>query len=125
MQLGSINNLKKYYSDRLLLDIDKFEIMEGDRIGVVGENGAGKTTLIKILMGEVKADEGITYITGSSSTGSKFYKHTDKTKRYIKLKYDKEESTYTMINVSENNLIIMTYKVDDNEIIDNKIIIEK
>ena len=54
-----------------------------------------------------------------------FYKHTDKTKRYIKLKYDKEESTYTMINVSENNLIITTYKVDDNEIIDNKIIIEK
>lgn len=67
MQLGSINNLKKYYSDRLLLDIDKFEIMEGDRIGVVGENGAGKTTLIKILMGEVKADEGITYITDSYS----------------------------------------------------------
>ena len=73
----------------------------------------------------IKNSKGITYITGSSSTGSKFYKHTDKTKRYIKLKYDKEESTYTMINVSENNLIIMTYKVDDNEIIDNKIIIEK
>ena len=73
----------------------------------------------------IKNSKGITYITGSSSTGSKFYKHTDKTKRYIKLKYDKEESTYTMINVSENNLIITTYKVDDNEIIDNKIIIEK
>lgn len=42
MQLGNINNLKKYYGDRLLLDIDKFEIMEGDRIGVVGENGVGK-----------------------------------------------------------------------------------
>ena len=73
----------------------------------------------------IKNSKGITYITGSSSTGSKFYKYTDKTKRYIKLKYDKEESTYTMINVSENNLIITTYKVDDNEIIDNKIIIEK
>lgn len=67
MQLGNINNLKKYYGDRLLLDIDKFEIMEGDRIGVVGENGVGKTTLIKILMGEVKADEGTTYITDSYS----------------------------------------------------------
>ena len=73
----------------------------------------------------IKNSKGITYITGSSSTGSKFYKNTDKTKRYIKLKYDKEESIYTMINVSENRSIITTYKVDDNEIIDNKIIIEK
>ena len=35
-----------------------------------------------------RPSKGITYITGSSSTGSKFYKHTDKTKRYIKLKYE-------------------------------------
>lgn len=67
MQLGSINNLKKYYGDRLLLDIDKFEIMDGDRIGIVGENGVGKTTLIKILIGEIKSDEGTTYITDSYS----------------------------------------------------------
>ena len=67
MQLGSISNLKKYYGDRLLLDINKFEINEGDRIGLVGENGVGKTTLIKILIGEIKADEGNKYITDSYS----------------------------------------------------------
>lgn len=67
MQLGSISNLKKYYGDRLLLDINKFEINEGDRIGLVGENGVGKTTLIKILIGEIKADEGNNYITDSYS----------------------------------------------------------
>lgn len=67
MKLASINNLKKYYGDRLLLDIDKFEIFEGDRIGIVGENATGKTTLIKILTGEVKADEGSYYLTDSYS----------------------------------------------------------
>ena len=57
MKLATIKNLKKYYGDRLILDIDKFEIEEKDKIGVVGENGAGKTTLLKILLGEIKADE--------------------------------------------------------------------
>ena len=57
MKLITIKKLKKYYGDRLLLDIDKFELAEKDRVGIVGENGVGKTTLIKIIMGKVKADE--------------------------------------------------------------------
>lgn len=50
MKLATIKNLKKYYGDRLILDIDKFEIEEKDKIGVVGENGAGKTTLLKMVL---------------------------------------------------------------------------
>ena len=45
MVLASFNKVKKYFGDRLILDIDKLEILESDRIGLVGENGAGKTTL--------------------------------------------------------------------------------
>ena len=67
MKLATIKNLKKYYGDRLILDIDKFEIEEKDKIGVVGENGAGKTTLLKILLGEIKADEGLVNLTDSYS----------------------------------------------------------
>ena len=33
-------------------------IQRGDRIGVVGSNGVGKTTVIKLLLGELKPDEG-------------------------------------------------------------------
>ncbi len=67
MKLVTIKNLKKYYGDRLILDIDKFEIEEKEKIGIVGENGVGKTTLLKILIGELKADEGSVYLTDSYS----------------------------------------------------------
>ncbi|MGN0026292.1 MAG: ATP-binding cassette domain-containing protein, partial [Clostridium sp.] len=67
MQLALMNNVKKYYGDRLILDIKKFEILKGDKIGLVGENGAGKSTLLKILIGEEEADSGSVYLTNSFS----------------------------------------------------------
>lgn len=67
MQLANLNKVKKYYGDRLILDIDKFEINEKDKIGLVGSNGAGKTTLIKVLLKEVGIDEGNIYLTDSFS----------------------------------------------------------
>ena len=67
MQLVNIDKLKKYYYDRLVLDIDKFEILEDEKIGLVGANGAGKTTLIKALTGKIEIDEGQIYCTNSYS----------------------------------------------------------
>ena len=32
--------------------------MRGDKIGFIGPNGAGKTTLLKLILGELKPDEG-------------------------------------------------------------------
>jgi len=67
MSLVMISKVKKSYGDRLILDIKKFEIIEGDRVGLVGENGCGKTTLIKLLIGEVEAEEGVIELTDSYS----------------------------------------------------------
>lgn len=67
MQLALLNNVKKYYGDRLILDIKKLEILKGDKIGLVGSNGAGKSTLLKILIGEEEADSGSIYLTKSFS----------------------------------------------------------
>lgn len=65
MLLVKVENLKKYYADKLILDIDKLEILENDKIGLVGSNGQGKTTLLKAILGEIEIDEGYTYLTGS------------------------------------------------------------
>ncbi|MBU5306691.1 ABC-F type ribosomal protection protein [Clostridioides mangenotii] len=65
--LLSINNLKKSYGDRIILDIDTFKVFEGDRIGLVGANGEGKSTLLKSVIGEIEIDEGRIYLDNSYS----------------------------------------------------------
>ena len=56
MLLIKIDKVKKYYGDRLILDIDSLEIFEGEKIGLVGANGGGKTTLLNIICGNIQAD---------------------------------------------------------------------
>ena len=67
MQLAKLDKIKKYYGDKLILDIKNFEISEEDRIGIVGKNGAGKTTMLKILMKNIEQDEGQIFLTDSYS----------------------------------------------------------
>ncbi|MBW9158075.1 MULTISPECIES: ribosomal protection-like ABC-F family protein [Clostridium] len=75
-------NIKKYYGDRLILNIEDFKIYSEDRIGLVGLNGSGKTTLINILCGESEPDEGLVRRYGIHSVvdqlGSKEYEDIDK-----------------------------------------------
>ena len=53
-----IKNLKKYYKDKLILDIPNLNIDCNKITGIVGENGAGKTTLLNIIAGLDKDYEG-------------------------------------------------------------------
>ncbi|HZZ33933.1 MAG TPA: ATP-binding cassette domain-containing protein, partial [Phenylobacterium sp.] len=50
--------LSKAFGERVLLKNFSTRILRGDRVAVVGPNGAGKTTLVKVLLGEIPADEG-------------------------------------------------------------------
>ncbi len=58
MLIMEAGNIKKYYSDRLIIEFDSLKIYSGDKIGIVGQNGSGKTTLMNILSGDVEPDEG-------------------------------------------------------------------
>lgn len=58
MNLISIENIKKSYSEKILLDEISLGINEGDKIGIVGLNGAGKSTLLKIVAGLEQPDGG-------------------------------------------------------------------
>lgn len=67
MQLIKINNLKKYYGERLILDIEKLEIFEGEKVALVGVNGSGKTTLLNIISGKESYEEGKVFLDCSYS----------------------------------------------------------
>ncbi|UEL46282.1 purple acid phosphatase family protein [Terrisporobacter hibernicus] len=83
------------------------------------ENSKEKVDIIK------NNNEGITYITGSSSTGSKFYKQDKNKNKYIKKIYCEEIPTYTVIEIKQDLINIVTYEVNEDKPVDNKIIIQK
>ena len=58
----SINNLKKSFGDRTVVDIEQFNIYKGEILGLVGNNGAGKTTLFRLILDLLKADCGMVTI---------------------------------------------------------------
>ena len=51
-------NLRKGFSDRLLIDGLDFKLPKGGIVGVIGPNGAGKTTLFRMLVGQEQPDGG-------------------------------------------------------------------
>ena len=61
-RLGStvieVNNLKKGYDGRVLIDNLSFTLPRNGIVGVIGANGVGKTTLFKTIVGLETPDEG-------------------------------------------------------------------
>ena len=64
MNLLTIENISKQFSERLLFDGASLLINEGDRIGLIGVNGSGKSTLLKIVAGLEAPDKGSVTLPG-------------------------------------------------------------
>lgn len=58
MALLSVKDLTLRFSDPPLLDNVSFDILENERVCLMGRNGEGKSTLLKILSGEMEANSG-------------------------------------------------------------------
>ncbi len=54
----SIEQLKKSYANRIVLDIDRIDVKSGHTYALVGPNGSGKSTLLRILAGAIDANDG-------------------------------------------------------------------
>ena len=57
-----VENLTFSYHDTVVLDNVSFEVLRGEKIGVMGLSGAGKTTLFKLLLKEHETYTGEIYI---------------------------------------------------------------
>jgi ABC-2 type transport system ATP-binding protein len=54
----TVNNLGKEYNQRIVLDIEKLVVNQGEIFGLVGNNGAGKTTFFRLLLDLIRANRG-------------------------------------------------------------------
>ena len=54
-----ISGIRKAFGEKEVLPGVTLEVRRGDRMVIMGPNGIGKSTLLKILMGELEADQGV------------------------------------------------------------------
>jgi len=65
----SLNNVKKDYGLKPVLNGLNLEVLTRDRIAIVGKNGAGKTTIFKIIAGLENIDAGSVSIRKGANIG--------------------------------------------------------
>ena len=65
MNLITVENIKKTYSEKVLLNNVSFGINDGDKIGLIGLNGSGKSTMLKTIAGVLKPTKGSVIVNGT------------------------------------------------------------
>lgn len=70
----TIDKLKKNFGEKIAVDIEHYEINQGDMLGLVGNNGAGKTTLFRLMLDLLKADDGKVVISNIDVSQSEDWK---------------------------------------------------
>ena len=58
MNILTLENIEKNYSERKLFDKASFYLQEGEKVGIIGINGTGKSTLLRMMAGGEEPDEG-------------------------------------------------------------------
>lgn len=57
-KLIELKDVTKTYGGRMVIGGFSYNLLRGDRIGIVGRNGAGKSTLLRLIAGELAPDAG-------------------------------------------------------------------
>ncbi len=107
--LLTVNKLKKSFAENLIFENVSFGIDEHDKIGFIGTNGAGKSTLIKILTGELQADEGDIFKNKSLKIG---YLDQYSCNNSNKTVYDEALDVFSHLISMENELEDIRFQIE-------------
>ena len=117
-----INKVKKYFKDRLILDIEHLEIQEYEKIGIVGVNGSGKTTFLNLIAGKIAQDEGqivvkekIEYLEQFEKEENSYLSGGEKRKKEILNKFS-SRNTILLADEPSSNLDMNAIKLLEKEL---------
>lgn len=93
-----INDLKKSYSGRNVVDGLSFHVKKGEIVGLLGPNGAGKTTAFYMTIGLIHPDGGKVCFNGTNVTRSPLYVRARMGMGYLA----QEPSVFRHLTVEQN-----------------------
>lgn len=93
-----VENLKKRYGKRTVVNDVSFQITQGEVVGLLGPNGAGKTTSFYMTMGLVRQTKGKVFLGNLDISNMPMYQRARHGIGYL----PQEESIFRKLTVREN-----------------------
>ena len=103
MAILAIENLKKNYSGRKVVNDVSMSVESGAVVGLLGPNGAGKTTTFYLTVGMVTPDAGTVRIDEEEVTQDPMYIRARKGIGYL----PQETSVFRKLSVRDNLMVIL------------------
>jgi lipopolysaccharide export system ATP-binding protein len=98
-----VDNLRKRYGDRWVVDGVSLRLSQGEVVGLLGPNGAGKSTTFNMIVGMVQPDAGRVSIDSDNITKLPMYKRARRGVGYL----PQEASIFRKLNVEDNLMAIL------------------
>ncbi|HTK98643.1 MAG TPA: LPS export ABC transporter ATP-binding protein [Pseudomonadales bacterium] len=101
-------HLAKRYGQRTAVADISLSVARGEIIGLLGPNGAGKTTSFYMIVGLIKADDGVIELDGVTITGKPMHERARLGVGYL----PQEASVFRKLSVADNIMAILELKRD-------------
>jgi lipopolysaccharide export system ATP-binding protein len=101
--LLEIENLRKSYDGKIVVDGVNMKIKRGEVVGLLGPNGAGKTTTFYMIVGMLHPEEGKIMFDGSDITRFPMHRRARSGIGYL----SQEPSIFRKLTVEENIMAIL------------------
>lgn len=112
-----VENLRKSYKTRTVVQDISLSIKSGEVVGLLGPNGAGKTTSFYMIVGLVSLDEGRILLDGKDLSRMPIHLRAHMGLSYL----PQEPSIFRKLTVSENILAILQLQEMTEEEMDDKL----